>query len=270
MDSTLILSTAAVFLMVLCLLFAGFLWAVNSKNKLSNRILAGMLIVLAISISAFWYGFYFEVHLGLDRIRDDINILVSPLLFLFICSALHSNFKLRWIHVLHLLPFIVITLVLVPNFNFASSELKLAFRGNYFEQTEVKITNVIRFVTTVGYYTWSYVVLYQAKLLILANHSDDKIRLYNWLWQLNTISVAIFLVSLTKGFLRFQVSAEAFQFVRLGMVLTLISFLIWMVMKALHHPLLFRGLDGSLLSVSQILERHKENNGSEALDEDEI
>jgi len=109
-------------------------------------------------------------------------------------------------------------------------------------------------MTPTIYYVWAYVVLFKAKQLILENYSDDKIKLYNWLWQLNTLSLFIFLVSLTKGLLRFQVSTDVFQIVRLSMVLTLIGFLIWLVMKALHHPNLFRGLDGSLISVYEILQ----------------
>jgi|GEM_PF-4451851 len=114
MDTTLILSTATVCLMVLCLLFAGFLWTVDSKNRLSNRLLGAMLLVIAISISAFWYGFYFDIPLSLDRIRDDINILSSPLLFLFIYAALHRDFRLRRLDLLHFIPFILVTLLILP------------------------------------------------------------------------------------------------------------------------------------------------------------
>lgn len=254
MNATLVLSTATISLMMLCIMFAGFLWTVDSKNRLSNRLLSLNLVVLAISISAFWYGFYYDFHLGWDRLRDDINILASPLLFMFTVAALHRDFKLKWKHLAHLIPLLLITLLITPRFYMADNSAKIDFLNHYYDQPEVRLSNLIRFATPVIYYIWTYVKLFGAKQLILENHSDDKIKLYQWLWQLNSLSVFIFLVSLTKGALRFQVTSDTFQFVRLAMVMTLISFLVWLVMKALHHPNLFRGLEGSLQPISKILE----------------
>ena len=255
MDTTIILSTATIFLMLLCVLFAAFLWTVDSSNKLGNRLLSGMLMIIAITISVFSYGFYFEYHLGWDRLRDDINIFASPLLFLYIVSCLRSNFKLRPIHLLHLIPFALIMLLMTPRFYWVDETSRKIFLDHYYSYTEVKIISIIRYTVPMLYISWTYLELYRAKQRILENYSDEKLTLHRWLWQLNTLNLVIFIVSLTKSFLRSQLDQSAFQWVQLLMVVVLISFLIWIVMKALYNPKLFHSIDGSIPLVSNLVEQ---------------
>ncbi|MFK7806745.1 MAG: helix-turn-helix domain-containing protein, partial [Saprospiraceae bacterium] len=256
MDTTLILSSTTLFLMLLCTLFAVFLWTVKTENKLSNRLLAGMLIIISISISVFWYGFYFDFHLGWDRVRDDINILSSPLLFLYIVASLDNKFKLRWIHLLHLVPFALFIILMLPNFYLVDEVAKREYLDVYYTHKEIKFLNILRTIVPISYDIASFVVLYRMKKLILENYSDDIMSLHNWLWQLLMASCFVYLVSTFKSFLRPHMSYEAFHIVRVAMVLTLIGFMLWMVMKALYHPKLFRGIDSSIKPLSKILKEH--------------
>lgn len=258
MDVTTLLSTATLLLMSLCILLAFFLWTVNSQNRLSNRLLGSMLLTISISISVFWYGFYFDYHLGWDRVRDDINIISSPLLFLYIVSCIRSGFRLKWIHLLHLIPFALIMLLMTPRFYLVDEAQRAIFLNNYYTYPEVKIISVIRWLTPVIYISWTYIELYRSRQLMLENYSDDRLLLLKWLWQLNTLNLTIFLISSIKSFLRFQMDNSSFHFVRLTMVVVLISFLVWIVMKALYHPKLFRGIDFAIPSVSKLLAQSEE------------
>jgi len=212
-----------------------------------------MLLTISISISVFWYGFYFDYHLGWDRVRDDINIITSPLLFLYIVSCIRSNFKLKWIHLLHLVPFLLIMLLMTPRFYLVDEAQRAVFLNSYYTHLEVKIISVIRWPTPVLYISWTYLELYRSRQLMLENYSDDRLLLLKWLWQLNTLNLAIFFISSIKSFLRFQMDGNSFHFVHLTMVVVLISFLVWIVMKALYHPKLFRGIDFAIPSVSKLL-----------------
>ncbi|MFT4663132.1 MAG: AraC-like DNA-binding protein [Polaribacter sp.] len=270
MDMTLILSGTTIFLMLLCSLFAVFLWTVKTENKLSNRLLASMLLIISITISVFWYGFYFEMPLGWDRLRDDINILSSPLLLLYIIASLRSGFKLRWVHLLHLVPFALVIILMLPNFYLVDEAAKLEYLNTYYDHKEIKFLSILRSILPTFYDVWAFIELYRMKKLILENYSDDIMSLHNWLWQLVAASCFIYVVSTSKGLLRPHMSYEAFHAVRIVMVLTLIGFLLWMVMKALYHPKLFRGIDASIKPVSQILEEHPKDKEINAADQQKI
>ncbi len=267
---TLILSGTTIFLMLLCSLFALFLWTVKTDNKLSNRLLACMLINISISISVFWYGFYFNIPLGWDRVRDDCIILSSPLMFLYIVASLRSGFKLKWIHLLHLVPFALFILLMLPGFYLVDEAAKQEYMSNYDNHPETKFLSILRTAVPIVYNLSCFIVLYRMKKLILENYSDDIISLHNWLWQLVAASCGVFLVSSVKSLLRDHMSYEAFHAVRIVMVLTLIGFLLWMVMKALYYPKLFRGIDASIKPVSKILEEHPQDKGISSVDQQKL
>lgn len=75
--------------------------------------------------------------LDLEMLRNSVSSFKSPLLFLYILSIIYSNFKLKWKHLIHLLPWIIKTLVLMPNFFLASNEAKLEFQNIFGENMEI-------------------------------------------------------------------------------------------------------------------------------------
>ncbi|MEL6945361.1 MAG: AraC family transcriptional regulator [Bacteroidota bacterium] len=149
---------------------------------------------------------------------------------------------------------------MTPRFYLVDEAQRAIFLNNYYSYPEVKIISVIRWLTPVLYISWTYLELHRSRQLMLENYSDDRLLLLKWLWQLNTLNLFIFLVSSIKGLLRFQLDGYSFHFVRLAMVIVLISFLVWIVMKALYHPKLFRGIDVTLPSVSKLVAESKEEN----------
>jgi len=83
-------------------LFAAILMFAKKENTLSDKILSGWLSLLAIEfmICALDYEFYGQPLLSASF------LLFNPCLFLYISSLTRLQFTLRWIQLLHLLPFV--------------------------------------------------------------------------------------------------------------------------------------------------------------------
>ena len=64
-------------------------------------------IVFSVHMSVFFYAKYVDVPLVFDRLRDQIIFLSSPLLYLYLLSVVYSDFRLRRIHLLHFIPFLI-------------------------------------------------------------------------------------------------------------------------------------------------------------------
>ena len=93
MDTFSLLGIITFGVIFISLLFATFLFTVTTKNKLSNRLIAFYFIVFSIHMSVFIYAKYVDIPLTLDRLRDQIIFLSSPLLYLYVLSAVYSDFK---------------------------------------------------------------------------------------------------------------------------------------------------------------------------------
>lgn len=63
--------------------------------------------------------------------RNRLSDLKTPLVFLYILSIIYINFKLKKIHFLHLLPWIIGLIILTPNYFIVDSNSKIQFLNNY-------------------------------------------------------------------------------------------------------------------------------------------
>lgn len=252
MDTFTILAASTLILTVLCILFAIFLWTVPSQNKIANRFLGADLFVLALTISVFWYHMVIDMPYKLNLLRDDIGILNSPLSFLYIYASLTKDFKLRWKHLLHLTPLVLLLLFhwrLYTAGSVGEFEQIMYHEGSW----DISLASIVQTLTSIIYISWGFIILYRKKQLILENYADDMIMLHKWLWQLNTYSLILFLISWTKSFLRDYIFGDAFNMVRIITVYGLISFIVWIVLKALYNPKIFRGVNSDLQPVSALL-----------------
>ena len=134
----------AVLIVILFLLFSGFLLSVKTEKKICNQLLAAFLIVTAIDISAFFYTKIIDLPLNLEMLRNSISAFKSPLLFLYILSVIYVNFKLKWKHLVHLLPWVITLLVLLPNFFLADNSGKIEFYNNYDTNAEIQFLNYFK------------------------------------------------------------------------------------------------------------------------------
>lgn len=139
MDSAMIISFLSLILLFLCLIFCAFLVTVKTANRLSNLLLAGYILVIAIDISAFFYSDFITFPPGLEMLRIRLSAFKNPLLFLYVLSVIYSDFRLRKIHLVHTLPFLIPLLILIPRFILVPTSQQIAFFENYRMMPEIKI-----------------------------------------------------------------------------------------------------------------------------------
>ncbi len=255
MNTVAVLNGCTLVLIIMAILMVGFLLTVPSNNKLSNRLLAALIFVTATTISVFFYGYFIQIPLALDKLRDDIGMLVGPLLYLYVISSIYQNFRLRPIHLWHLLPLALSIILFLPNFYLVDHTYKLEFLNNYYDYTEARIMLVIGYLQALFYIGLIYWTLGRGKKVLLENYSDSRLLLYRWLYQLNNINLLLFSFSLFKQLYRHMGpdDGDTFNLVRVIMVLLLLFFFLYIIRKALYYPQLFRGIDAELRSVSELV-----------------
>ncbi|WP_394777073.1 hypothetical protein [Flavobacterium sp.] len=107
------------------LLIAFFLLTVKTENKLANRLFAWFFIFSAIDLSGFFIDASTRFELNLEIFRSTACLLGMPLFYLFVLAVCYSDFRLKWKHLVHLLPFILVNLVFIPRIYLSTNIDKL-------------------------------------------------------------------------------------------------------------------------------------------------
>ena len=257
----------AVIIVLLFLFFSVFLLTVKTEKKLSNIFLASFLIVVAVDISAFFYTEFLQLPLALEMLRIQISNFKDPLLFLYILSVIYSNFKLKKIHLVHLLPWVISIIILTPNFFWVDEKLKLQFLQNFNKTTEGHFLRVFgHFVAALYVVAEVYYVVRYRKLL-LENFTDkNAFKNYNWLKQLLILISIGQILTILKNTSRNTFTAETTDLLRIVTLSFGVFLIFWLVFKALNSPKLFRGIDVNLKTSQEIQGKKKEEVVNHQLD----
>lgn len=253
-----VVSIFGIIIGLLSLLFAIFLLTVKSENRLSNRFIAGYLLLLSFDLSVYYYAHFITLPPAIEMLRIKSSAFKSPLLFLYILTAINQDFKFKKIHLLNLLPFIIEIAVLFPRFFLVNAAEQKAFMSSYFTQPEAKFNAFFAYGVSVLYIIASYVVLKRYKKVILENYTTDfSLSNYRFLMQLLCLIMVGFSLTLIKEFLLFSASPEIISISRLVMLMFGIFFMCWLFLKALHAPNLFRGVTGDMKPIKEIVAEEK-------------
>lgn len=243
-----ILSLATLFVIFISLLFALFLFTVKTKNKLSNILIGLYTVLMAATISVFFYRYYFnKIPLTFDMLRDQINYLSHPILYLYVLSAIYYDFKLKRKHLLHVIPFIIIILVFYPNFYGVNEAERYIFMGNFLLHSEAKINTVFGHSVLIFYLALIFIELHKYKKLLLQNYSNASNFNYRWLFQLSVLVSVLYGFVIYKNIYRYiTTDFQYLSYFRIFIALFLLGFIIWMVLKSMYNPKLFRGISSNL------------------------
>ncbi|PQJ76724.1 helix-turn-helix domain-containing protein [Polaribacter glomeratus] len=249
----------AVLIVILFFLFSAFLLSVKTEKKISNQLLAAFLVVTAIDISAFFYHQFIELPLAIEMLRIKISAFKNPLLFLYILSVIYSNFKLKKKHIVHLLPWLISILVLVPNFFLASNEAKIEFFKNYDANFENTFLDYLGAILSFAYLAAEIYYIVRYRKLLLENFTDkNAFKNYNWLKQLTILLFIGQVLTVIKGFFRTNSNGDSLEIIRIIVLLFGVFFICWLFLKAVNSPKLFKGIEVDL-KTSQEIKSFKED-----------
>ncbi|MGC1204399.1 MAG: helix-turn-helix domain-containing protein [Flavobacteriaceae bacterium] len=267
MDKFSIIGFITLVILFTSILFAFFLLTVKTKKKLSNNLLATYFGIFSIHFSAYFYTQYIELPLVIEMLRDNIIWLLSPILFLYLLSNIYSDFRLRIIHLLHVLPFVLEIILFTPRFYGVSESERIIFSENYEEQPEVTISVIFNIIVSVFYLILMFRELKKYKYLLKENYSNTSIFNYKWLYQLTLFITFIFIFSQFKQVYKLidGNDLEVLNVMRLTLTLLLLSLLSWVVLKSMYQPELFKSIDTNHKLIKPLITKktidvHQNNN----------
>lgn len=235
------------------LLLAFFLLTVKTENKLANRLFAWFFIFSAIDLSGFFIDATNRVELNLEIFRSTACLLGMPLFYLFVLAVCYSDFKLKWKHLVHLIPFIVVNLVFIPRI-YLSFDLSLEeFLKTLNLKPEIYFIQIMIEFQYAFYIISVFLILRKYREIYLENYADPSTSTYKWLFQITCVFLIAHSVVVLKNILRYSGFREIFLWanVLVGSIALFIT--CWFIMKALNHPELFRGVNSKLKLTKEIL-----------------
>ncbi|MDM9632687.1 helix-turn-helix domain-containing protein [Robiginitalea aurantiaca] len=239
----------------LSLFFAFFLLSLKSQNRSSNVLISIYLIISAIDAGSILMGqFIMPYYPGVVLFLNTLLFFSPPLLYFYICSVTYADFKLKWKHLWHALPFVIAIAILIPRFYLADFDGKIEIlRADEGLIIEMKLVYLLIHLQIAAYIIASFNVILRSKKLLLENYSNGHVNYYNWLLTLLTlISVEVFVSTLKNVFLINNLDAPY----ELAMTITGLSallFICWLVIKALKTPELYGRVDSKQLLVKQLI-----------------
>jgi AraC-like DNA-binding protein len=254
MENASIIPFLALIIVLLFLFFSVFLFTVKTEKKLSNILLATFLVVVAVDVSAFIYTNLIKIPLTLEMLRIQISNFKDPLLFLYILSIIYSNFKLKKIHFVHLLPWLINVVVLIPNFFLVDDVSKIEFLENFDTTDEGHFLSFLGYAISLTYFIAELYYVLRYRKLLLENYTDkNAFKNYNWLKQLLILITVGQVLTIIKNISRQSFETDITNILRI-ITLTFGVFLIfWLVFKALNSPKIFRGIDINLIPSKEIV-----------------
>ncbi|MHC0440650.1 helix-turn-helix domain-containing protein [Flavobacterium sp. 3-210] len=233
------------------LLLAFFLLTVKTENKLANRIFAFFFIFSAIDLSGFFMYLYTEDHRNLEIFRATVCLLGMPLFYLYVQAVCYSDFRLKWKHLVHALPFIIVNLIFIPRIYMRISDG--SFIGVLNEMSEIYFIQIVIEFQYAFYIISVFLILKKYKEIYLENYTNTGVSTYKWLFQMTCVFLATHSVVALKNIIRYSGFKEIFLWanVLVGSIALLIT--CWFIMKALNHPELFRGINSKLKLTKDIL-----------------
>lgn len=258
-----IIASVSIFISVL---LAVFLLTVKTRHRVSNVLFAVFLILNAIDIcDPLFYGMEGGPS-NLGMFKNMFVFLQIPVFYLYVLSVCYSDFKLKPQHLLHVLPFIITNLTLVPRFYGVDTASKIFFIENRQNMIELKFNHILLHVQMIIYFVSVFRVLRKSKMLYLENYAGKSISSYNWLFQFTVVLCIVYSIALLKNILKFSEYVHISEGIKAGLLLLSLFIICWYLFKALNHPELFRNVDSKLKLVSELVSEEKGNEESAVSD----
>lgn len=243
-----------------------FLLTAKTKNKTSNIILALFLIVNAQDSSGMFASYFvYPKFPGWGMIINSTVFFKMPLLYLYVLSVIYSDFKLQKKHLLHTLPWVIDIIFLTPHFFAVDFDNKWAFlnENNVEKKPEIWASYILVHIQLVVYFIMCFMAIKKYKLLLLENYSNASLFNYKWLFQIILLFAIEALIATFKNVFLFANLDMALFITQITVSIFALGFMTWIVLKALHSPELFRGININLQLVKELIS--KDDNLSEII-----
>lgn len=259
MDQINLLLIATVISLFISLFLAFFLFTVKTSHRISNSLFAVFLIITAIDISGPLFNLMVHSPSNLGMLRNSFAFLQIPVFYLYVLSVCYSDFKLKSRHIIHLLPFLIANVILLPRFYTVNEASKIDFLENYQGRLELQFNHILIHIQLVIYIVAVFKLLRKTKKLYLENYAGTSINSYKWLFQFTTVLTILYLIALLKNIFKFSDDPDISEWIKIGLLLFQLLIVCWYLFKALNNPDLFRNIDSKLKLVKNIVSEERSN-----------
>lgn len=235
-----------------------FLLTAKTKNKTSNTILALFLMVNAQDSSGmFAHFFVYPKFPGWGMIINSTVFFKLPLLYLYVLSVIYSDFKLQKKHLLHAVTWVINVIFLTPRFFAVDFDDKLVFlnENSIEKKPEVWASYVLIHIQILVYFIMCFIAIKKYKSLLLENYSNASLFNYKWLFNIILLFAIIALIATFKNVFLFAHLDMALYITQISVSTFALGFMTWIVLKALHSPELFRGINSNLQLVKELINK---------------
>jgi AraC-like DNA-binding protein len=257
MDRVTLLAMVAVMTISISMFLSLFLVSVKTTHKTSNRLFAFFLILTAIDTSAN-LGYLFQFPLTQRIFISSFFFLQLPAFYLYVLSVCYSDFKLTSAHLIHVIPFLLANLILLPRFYTVDLVSKISFLAEAGSQLEVQFNHILIHVQCVFYIVAAFMVLKKAKKVYLENYAGASLESLNWLFQFSVALSLFFVIALLKNVFKFTYYPNILEGLKVGLTIFELIIIFWYLYKALNNPDLFRNINSKLKLVSDIILEDKD------------
>lgn len=262
MDKINLLIIVNIISLFISLFLAFFLITLKTKYKTSNSLFAVFLLLNAIDISEPLFNMLTDGPSNLGMFRTTFAFLQIPVFYLYIISVCYSDFKLKPKYLLHVLPFLIVNLVLLPRFYTVDAASKMSFIQNRQNMIEFQFIHILIHLQVIIYIITIFRVLRKSKKLYLENYAGKSINSYNWLFQFTIVLTILYTVALLKNIFKFSDYPYISEWIKIGLWVSSLFIFCWYLFKALNNPGLFRNVDSKLKLVSELVSEEKNNEQS--------
>lgn len=237
---------------VVSILLIFFLISKSSNKSLSNRLFAVYLLLICVDLSSSYSNFFFNKPNNFLVFLITCSALTIPVLYLYVLSVCYSDFKMKSIHLIHIIPFVLINILLVFDYYGIDTQAKINYFKSFENHFAIKFFYGVVTTLAFGYLFLIYRVLYRFKRLYYENYSNAELSTYRWLWQLINFITILYFVATIKNSLKFLIQEDLYVATVFLVSVLLLVVNCWYVIKALKHPNLFSGVNSNLQLVKNL------------------
>jgi len=241
-----------------------FLLSSDTRNRLSNIMLALYLIVFIQDNGAqFTSEYVYPNWPMLGMLISETVYLLLPLLYLFAKSSVYKDFRLTWLSLFHLTPMIAVHLFLIPFYYLPlANNPDLVWYEILNEGSFTKIVYISLHMQMFIYYFFIFKLLLRYKAILLENYASPKLNNQKWLMQFFIVLFSVDLISTIKNVFRFGDSEILYLTSVVIVNVANLVVLFWLVIKALKRPQVLIGVKKELLLVNQLVEQDDSKDNS--------
>jgi AraC-like DNA-binding protein len=251
-----ILSIALTFLFSFYMLF-------HKTEKRFSNVFIGLFVLYigleSIEVLLTKNSFYSNHFPSLYLIIPNLAFLIYPLFFFYIKSITFKDFKIKRIHFLHVIPYIIVVLISTNQYYIQDKETQLyIMSGNELPWFIGLMYYGLR-IQGIVYMILSIRLVYRFKKIVNENYSSIDKRNYKWILHLTYVFVYFVLGALVYNIIRFYLDNQ-YTYISLY-ISSLISlgFLLWLIYKVMSQPQLFNGIDANIKLLKEYLKEKERN-----------